>query len=257
MAKTVNWIFACALPGLIIADLVWSVPGWTYAVLCLVFAAIQVYGSAVLSSAYYIKVLWRGEESSRAVALTFDDGPVAGRTDKILEILERDHTPAAFFCIGKRVDAHPQLVQRMYDAGHLIANHSYLHGATFDLQSSSAIGRELESTAVAIEKAIGLRPSFFRPPYGVTNPMVAAAVRKGKYKTIGWSIRSFDTVIKDRARLLLRITRSLKGGDIILLHDHGPCTADVLPDLIRHISSLGLKIVRVDQLLNENAYERV
>lgn len=256
MAKTVNWTFVCMMIGLLIADQWLAVPGWLYAVVCILFLAVQVYGSAVLSSAYYLRVSWRGEKASRAVALTFDDGPVAGRTDKILEILGRHSTPAAFFCIGKRVEAHPQLVRRMHDAGHLIANHSYFHRATFDLQSVSAIRRELESTDSVIEQTIGMRPAYFRPPYGVTNPMVASAVRKGKYKTIGWSVRSFDTVIEDRARLLRRITRSLKGGDIILLHDHGPCTTDVLSDLIQHISSLGLKIVRVDQLLNENAYVR-
>ena len=254
MSKTVNWIFACAMLGLIVIDQWLSISGWMYAGLCAAFIGVLVYGSSVMSACFYLPVKWRGTTSSNAVALTFDDGPVAGRTDKILEILHQHKAPAAFFCIGKRVEAHPQLVHRMYDAGHLVGNHSYFHGPTFDLQSSSAIGAELHSADVAIERAIGVKPVYFRPPYGVTNPMVASAVRKGKYATIGWSVRSFDTVINDRSRLLRRITRSLKGGDIILLHDHGVCTADILSDLIKQISALGLKIVRVDELLNEKAY---
>jgi peptidoglycan/xylan/chitin deacetylase (PgdA/CDA1 family) len=179
---------------------------------------------------------------------------VPGHTERILNILEVHGVSAAFFCIGKRVEASQQLVRRMHEAGHLIGNHSYWHQPTFDLQPASRIFGELEATDKVIEHTIGLRPLYFRPPYGVTNPMVATAVRRGGYETIGWSIRSFDTVIDDRTRLYNRLTRSLKAGDIILLHDQGPCTADVLPDLLRHIVSLGLKIVRLDQLLNKKAY---
>lgn len=254
MRKTVNWIFVCLLAVLILADQWTHVTVWIYAGVCVAYLGILVYGSAVLSAGYYLPVHRRGDESSRAVAITFDDGPVAGRTDRILEVLNQHGVPAAFFCIGKRVEAHPQLVRRMHEAGHLIANHSYFHGATFDLQSSRSISAELIAADQVIERIIGSRPLFFRPPYGVTNPMVARAVRKGKYKTIGWSIRSFDTVISRREQLLNRITRSLKGGDVILMHDHGKCTFDILPDLLTHISSRGLKIVRIDQLLNEKGY---
>lgn len=254
MFKIVNWLFIFAILALVVADRWVPVSGWIYVALCATFIGIQVYGSSVLSLQYYLPVRSRGTESSGAVALTFDDGPVAGRTDKILDILQQHKAPAAFFCIGKRVQAHPQLVQRMYEDGHLVANHSYFHRATFDLQSATAIAKELFDTDIVIKQATGFRPVYFRPPYGVTNPMVASAVRKGKYVTVGWSIRSFDTVINDRNRLLARVTRSLKGGDIILLHDHGRSTMDILPDLINKISALGLKIVRVDELLNEKAY---
>jgi peptidoglycan/xylan/chitin deacetylase (PgdA/CDA1 family) len=88
------------------------------------------------------------------------------------------------------------------------------------LASGATIGKELDDTDHAIYKTIGAKPAFFRPPYGVTNPMVASAVERGGYKTIGWSIRSFDTVIKDSKVLMERITGSLKGGDVILLHDY-------------------------------------
>ncbi|HTF21171.1 MAG TPA: polysaccharide deacetylase family protein [Chryseolinea sp.] len=254
MSKTVNWIFVAVMISLVLADQWKDISVWIYVTWCIAYVAVLAYGSSVLSAGYFVPVLWRGAEASGAVALTFDDGPVAGRTDKILDILSQHQAPAAFFCIGKRVEAHPQLVHRMHHAGHLVANHSYFHRVTFDLQSSSSIGAELRTTDLAIERAIGNMPVYFRPPFGVTNPMVGAAVRKGKYTTIGWSIRSLDTVINDRARLLRRITSSLKGGDIILLHDHGPCTVDILSDLLKQISALGLKIVRVDELLNEKAY---
>lgn len=136
----------------------------------------------------------------------------------------------------------------------MIGNHSYWHGATFDLQSTRTIDKELRDTDEAIHQAVGVKPNLFRPPYGVTNPMVASAVRKGGYTTIGWSVRSFDTVIRDGEVLKKRITRSLKGGDVILLHDYSNTTLEILPALLDHIASIGLKIVRVDELLNQKAY---
>jgi hypothetical protein len=84
--------------------------------------------------------------------------------------------------------------------------------------------------------------------------MVAAAVREKGYVTIGWSVRSFDTIIKDHSKLLKRITRSLKSGDIVLFHDHSESMIQILPAFLKTIEDLGLKIVRIDELLKEKAY---
>jgi peptidoglycan-N-acetylglucosamine deacetylase len=105
-----------------------------------------------------------------------------------------------------------------------------------------------------IQSTCGVTPVFFRPPYGVTNPMVAGAVRQSNHKVVGWSVRSFDTMIKDRSKLLTRVTTSLKGGDIVLFHDFSETAIDILPDFIDHAHKIGLKIVRLDTLLNENPY---
>ncbi len=91
---------------------------------------------------------------------------------------------------------------RIHGEGHVLGNHSYWHGKLFDLQSPAAIRAELEHTNAAVQEIIHKRPRFFRPPYGVTNPMVATAVRKLSYTTIGWSLRSFDSVSNDGGRLM-------------------------------------------------------
>jgi peptidoglycan/xylan/chitin deacetylase (PgdA/CDA1 family) len=85
--------------------------------------------------------------------------------------------------------------------------------------------------------------------------MVASAIRSKGYVTIGWSVRSLDTVITDRSKLLKRIKGLVKGGDIVLFHDHSETMIQVLPDFLQAVADLGLKIVRVDELLNEKAYE--
>lgn len=254
--RSVNILCGVALVILLVLDRMYEIHSFWYWILALLYIGIVAYGSAVLSAQFFLPVRYQGSEESNSVALTFDDGPIAGRTEEILRILDSHSVRAAFFCIGNRVEANPELIKRIHESGHLIGNHSYWHRATFDLQSGATIQDELTNTDNAILKAIGVKPALFRPPYGVTNPMVAWAVKKGGYKAIGWSVRSFDTVIKDTDLLMKRITRSLKGGDVILLHDYSNSTLEILPELLNHIKKVGLKIVRVDQLLNENPYVR-
>lgn len=252
--RTVNIVFGLILISIMISDNYSEVPVWTYLVVAVGYSLIQAYGSIVLSAEFFVDVKSSGNTDSNHVALTFDDGPVPGKTELILEILERYKVRASFFCIGNRVKAHPEILSKIHAKGHVIGNHSYWHGKLFDLQTPGAIARELADTNQIIFETLGLKPEFFRPPYGVTNPMVASAIRQGGYKTIGWTVRSFDTVIKDSEKLFSKVTSGLKGGDIVLFHDFSDATIQILPRFIEHIQKSGLRIVRVDELLNEKAY---
>lgn len=226
----------------------------TYIVVVALYLVIATYGTTVLSAQFFIPVKFKSDISSEAIAITFDDGPVPGKTEKILEILKSYKVSATFFCIGHRVVDNPMLAKNIHDSGHVLGNHSYWHKITFDLQRTEKIEQELITTNKVIQQAIGLKPNFFRPPFGVTNPMVAKAIIRGGFKTIGWSIRSFDTVSRNREALLKRLTHSIKGGDIVLFHDNCAITSDILPEFLDYVFSRGLKVVRVDELLNEKAY---
>ena len=253
-AKTVNIIFLAVLLVMVAINFAADFSGWWYAVLGIVYLNIQVYGASVLSAEFFLPVRYMGDRNSNKIAITFDDGPIPVMTERILDVLNTHQVPAAFFCIGNRAHDYPALIQRMHDAGHLVGNHSYWHGAMFDLQSPDKIAKELADTDVAIQKAINKKPNFFRPPFGVTNPMVAAAVKRRGYKTIGWTVRSFDSMTKNGNALLDRVTSSLKGGDVILFHDYSTATLEMLPAFLEQVAILGLKIVRVDELLKEKAY---
>jgi len=252
--RNVNILFASV--GLILLALTWifSISLIILIPLIVIYLLLVAYGTTVLSAQFFVDVRSGGNNSSNAIAITFDDGPVPGKTEKILDILHSHKIPAAFFCIGNRVAANPELAKRIYKAGHLLGNHSYWHRNTFDLQSSKKIEQELRDTNDVIEGCVGVRPAYFRPPYGVTNPMVASAINHGGYKTVGWTVRSFDTISKDPKSLLRRVTKSLKSGDIVLFHDYCDITREILPEFLEKVASSGLKIVRVDQLLNEKAY---
>lgn len=231
--------------------------GWSFLFLALIvvlFLATKFYGSFFISSNFYVKTLCKGNENSNAIALTFDDGPVAEKTQRILEILKSKNVQASFFCIGKNVAANEDLFKQIHDQGHLIGNHTYNHGKFFDLLPAKDVAEELVKTDNAIQSVIKHKPKFFRPPYGVTNPSIAKALTNGLYYVIGWSVRSFDTVIKDKNKLFNRVTRNLKSGDIVLFHDYCEVTIEILPKFIDHVSSRGLKIVRLDQLLNVDPY---
>jgi peptidoglycan-N-acetylglucosamine deacetylase len=246
--------FIVLLTSAMIYDWYTEMPLWIYIILIVSYLIIHIAGSIILSMQFFLPVKCKGKAESNAIAITFDDGPVPGKTEKILEILSQHKVLASFFCIGNRIEEHPDLVKRIHNEGHLLANHSYWHGKTFDFQSSSKIIKELMDTDVALKNTIGLTPRFFRPPYGVTNPMVASAVKQRGYETIGWSVRSFDTVIHDSSALMKRVIKSLRAGDMILFHDYCDVTIEILPALLDHIHTLGLKIVRADELLNEKGY---
>jgi peptidoglycan-N-acetylglucosamine deacetylase len=250
----VNRIFLLLLLGVMFSDVFGEVSAWIYVAIGLLYSLIQGAGSVILSLQFFIPVRYSGDKAFNRIAITFDDGPVMGKTERILDILKSRNVSAAFFCIGNRVKTHPVILSRIHDEGHLVGNHSYWHGKTFDLQTSEKISEELKATDEVIVERIGKQPRFFRPPYGVTNPMVANAITRGNYTTVGWTLRSFDTITKDSAKLLERVTRTLKAGDIILFHDYCDSTIEILPALLDHIAQIGLKIVRVDELLNEKGY---
>jgi peptidoglycan/xylan/chitin deacetylase (PgdA/CDA1 family) len=95
---------------------------------------------------------------------------------------------------------------------------------------------------------------LFRPPYGVTNPMLSRAIKKMRYQSIGWSLKSDDTVIKDESELLNNVLSKVRNGDIILFHDNKPLNVKTLDKLIGHLQEKGFVLYRLDEFLNIQSY---
>ncbi|HLG76262.1 MAG TPA: polysaccharide deacetylase family protein, partial [Ktedonobacteraceae bacterium] len=114
------------------------------------------------------QLFYQGSASLPEIALTFDDGPNPPYTTQILDILQRYDVKASFFCIGEHVQSYPDLVKQELNAGHNVGNHSWSHPNLPDL-SDDAIKTQITSTSDAEEQATGVRPTFFRPPYGAAN----------------------------------------------------------------------------------------
>ena len=186
-----------------------------------------------------------------AVALTIDDGPDPEVTPRALALLEQHGARATFFCVGERVARHPQLARRILGEGHAIGNHSQRHLHRFSLLGPAALGREVGRAQEIIRDVTGTAPRFFRAPAGLRNVFLEPVLARAGLQLVSWTRRGFDTVSPDGARVLGRLTRGLRGGDILLLHDgHAaraaggtPVILEVLPQLLAALGSAGLSAV--------------
>ncbi len=186
---------------------------------------------------------------SKAVALSFDDGPCT-QTPAILDVLKKHDVKAAFFVIGRNISGNEEILIRIAREGHLVGNHSFAHIPWFPFFSSGRMILDLNKAAETIRDVTGEQVQWFRPPYGIANPMLAKAVRETGYKVMGWSIRSYDTSTKCPGKVLIRIKRLLKPGSVILLHDRCPDTPEVVEEIILHARAQGYEFLRPDILFS-------
>lgn len=184
------------------------------------------------------------------LAITFDDGPHPVNTGKVLDILNQENVKASFFLIGRNVEAHPELAKRMVNEGHTIGNHSFNHSNMHGFLSTGKVEREIRDTNLAISNTTGAKVKLYRPPFGVTNPNIAKAVKKSEMICIGWDIRTYDTVVKDATKLLQKLKNKIdNGGSILLLHDTCDVALEVLPDIIDHCRKSGVKLISLDEVV--------
>lgn len=180
---------------------------------------------------------------SKEVVLTFDDGPHPDYTPALLDLLKERGIKAIFFVIGEHAVRHPEMVKRAVAEGHTIGIHSYNHKIIFSFLSKEAVIDELQSTKTMLERITGKEISLFRPPFGVTNPNIAAAVKHLKLKSVGWNIRSLDTLEQPEAKILKRIESSLSEGGIILLHDRLPGCISLVKSILTMLDKNNYKVV--------------
>jgi len=229
------------------ADLIYGLLFTVYAVISFVLAFLPC-------TNFHHPVICRGKKDSGSVSLTFDDGPDPVKTPAILEILRKYDVKATFFCIGRKLTGNEIILKQMNDEGHLVGNHSMTHSVWSGFFSSGRIRSELLATDQLIKNITGKTPLFFRPPFGVLNPMIHSALKNMHWATICWSVRSLDTRNTDPQKIKTRIIRHLHPGAIILLHDHTPFSGNNLDELLAAIRNAGYAIVPLDKLLKLPAY---
>lgn len=216
--------------------------GWFFYILIWLLVFL-VYASYSIKSQFYVKAICRVKTGKRVVFLTFDDGPDAEQTPKVLDVLKRNNAKATFFCIGNKIAGNEAIMKRIADDGHLIGIHSFCHSGYFPILKRKKMIADLEQCKQAIAEATGQTTTLFRPPFGVTNPIVAKAVKALNLTTIGWTIRTYDTNMPKDEIVLKRIKRNLKRGAIILLHDRLPNSDTLLQKVIDEIRSAGYEIM--------------
>ncbi len=252
--RVTNIIAVVALVLLILANVFVHAPWWGYVLLVLGYTGTVFWGCATISSDFFLPIVCSANTNEQVVTLTFDDGPHPIHTTRILDVLKSYEVRATFFCIGKNIKGKDAIISRMKEEGHIIANHSYSHDFWFDMFNSTKMLGDMRHTDREVLRITGSIPKFFRPPYGVTNPNVRRAISAGGYIPVGWSIRSMDTVAKDKGKLMAKVMGNIKNGDIILLHDSMEITADILPELIDEIGKKGFRIIPLSKMINVKPY---
>jgi len=200
----------------------------------------------------YGHVYCRSETQSKRVALTFDDGPHPRYTEQILDILEEYGIRATFFIIGVNAENYPESLQKIVDSGCEIGNHTYSHVRLTGL-SEDEIEKEIKKCENVLYDMTGKRPTVFRPPQGFISDNLLPVVSRNGYNIALWSIDTLDWSLNRPDRICATVTKNLRGGDIILMHDYvsgGNTTCDALKRFIPQLLSEGYEFVTVSELIS-------
>jgi peptidoglycan/xylan/chitin deacetylase (PgdA/CDA1 family) len=185
--------------------------------------------------------------SGNRAVLTFDDGPGPDATPRVLEQLDRLGVGATFFVLGAEVRRAPQLAQRILAAGHELGLHGFSH-PRYDLLSAEQARADLEQGLEAIESAAGVRPSWFRPPYGKLSDVSYEVCMSMGLKVAYWSAWGLDWEEIGARAIAGEVTSALEPGAVVLLHDtarygrrtSARATADALAEIVRRGQQSGL-----------------
>jgi peptidoglycan/xylan/chitin deacetylase (PgdA/CDA1 family) len=184
---------------------------------------------------------WDLHGKHRDVFLTFDDGPTPVVTPWVLDQLEEAGAKGTFFCLGRNVDKHPEIYNRILTGGHSVGNHSYSHLKGF----RSSIHRYMDDIRLASDM---IDSKLFRPPYGRIFPGQVKAVLE-QYDIIMWDVLSIDyNAGLSGERVLQNVTRNVKPGSIIVFHDSEKAAQNLyyaLPRTIEFLNQEGYSMMPI------------
>jgi peptidoglycan-N-acetylglucosamine deacetylase len=184
------------------------------------------------------------------IAMTFDDGPSAALTPKLLDLLAARRIKATFFVIGENVAEYPEIVARAAREGHEIASHSWSH-PNLAKMSQEGVRSQLQRTDDAIKSTTGKSPTLLRPPYGsITEREKRWIHDEFGYDIILWDVDPLDWKRPGPAVVRNRILKETRPGSIVLAHDIHPGTIDAMPSTFDELEAKGFKFVTVSELLD-------
>lgn len=210
---------------------------WYLVIWINLFVLVQFCGAYFIGLNFHLTSINSLNTTEKKVLLTFDDGPHAN-TIKVLKVLKKHNVKAMFFVIGKNIQGNESILKQIVAEGHQIGNHSFSHHNWIDVWSTKKVITDFEACQKIINQ-YQPESKLFRPPYGVTNPNIAKAVKRLELLSIGWNVRSYDTSIKDVEKINQRVISQLKPGAIILLHDRLDFMPELLESLIPMIKEKG------------------
>lgn len=196
----------------------------------------------------------RCQVPGNVIAVTFDDGPHAEFTPRLLDTLKERNIKATFFMVGRNAAAYPHIVKRMQEEGHEVANHTWAHPLLTGY-GAEGVKSQLRRTHDAIEKACGTAPILYRPPYGGARLTQRRSIMEEfGYPTILWDVDPLDWQSpRSVQKVYDRVLSMTKPGSIVLLHDIHETTVNAMPATLDVLIERGYKMVTVTQLIQLEA----
>jgi peptidoglycan/xylan/chitin deacetylase (PgdA/CDA1 family)/SAM-dependent methyltransferase len=210
---------------------------------------------------FFLPIVCRGKPGEKGVALTFDDGPDPEVTPILLDLLDRHTVSATFFVTGERAALHPSIIRDILSRGHAIGNHSYHHFPCLTLKGIRTLRREIESTQ-SLLAGFGIVPLAFRPPVGITNPLLWRVLLEQGMFCVNYSCRAVDIGNRRIGRLSEKVLKAVSQGDIIALHDVAPRHAGTerlmaeFDALLRGLTEKGTEVVPLGRLIGREVMRR-
>ena len=192
-------------------------------------------------------------ECQRYIALTFDDGPRKGTTDRLLDGLRERGASATFFVVGEEAAANLELVKRMKAEGHQIGNHTWSHVRLEDTPQKTA-QQEIDKTEALLTELLGPGEYWLRPPYGLISQETAKQL---KVPMVKWSVDPRDWESRNTDKVVQAVLKDVKPNSIVLLHDIYPTSVDAALKIVDTLQKEGYCFVTVEELLYLNGIKPV
>jgi len=213
-------------------------------------SGVEVSSTIVAQPVDAVVVRIHPKPGTKMVALTFDDGPWPGQTDRILDILRQKKVRATFFMLGVRAKRQPALAKRVATEGHLVGNHSSGHRSLAKSKPKEA-RRQIDNGRAMLRRYTGVDTPWLRPPYGQMDKDAWKVVRASGSRVVMWNVDSHDWEKRGVKKIVRVVVKNSKPGAIILMHDGGGergQTIGALPQIIDKLRAKGYVFVTVDEM---------
>ncbi|TCR93009.1 polysaccharide deacetylase family protein [Rhizobium sp. BK376] len=204
----------------------------------------SVFGHHLAGRTLYVSSLSDIKLADKEVILTFDDGPMPGKTEHILAALDEFGVKASFMMVGEMAQAHPEIARKVLADGNTIGSHTFKH-PDLDKMSFDQAMAEIQRGENAVVKAVGSDVNFFRFPYLADSKKLRAAVAMRDLVVMDVDVDSKDYFSVTPVAVMQRTMNELhkRGRGIILMHDIHTRTAAMLPTLLNRLEREGYKVV--------------
>lgn len=199
--------------------------------------------------------------AQKFVALTFDDAPDSFYTDKLLDILKEENVKATFFVLGNKVKEHPEIIERIFNEGHLIGNHSTAHHNFKEYDDTLALLGDTRFVDSLILKITGKKPLYFRPPFGALKDEQIELLNRHGYEIAMWTVstRDWDVFRTTKEKIIESVKQNIHNNAVILMHSKN-CSEDIseypfrdntieaLPEIIKYLKRNDYQLVTFDMV---------